>query len=314
MSGPLSKKDTPPDSSATEPTATPVVEISPSREATVGTATVRRALPQRTRRTVGAWCFADHFGPTDPGNATSSPMAIGPHPHMGLQTVTWLLAGELVHQDSLGSEQSIRPGQLNLMTAGNGVAHAEEHPARNDMRMHGVQLWVAQPESTRHGAAAFEHHGELPQTDVGAGVATVLLGSYAGTTSPARTDTPIVGVDLTLAKGEHELPLALDFEHAFVVTEGALHIGDDVARPGVLTYLGQHRDHITVHVAEHTRALLLGGEPFPDRVMMWWNFVARTRDEVELATKEWNSESERFGVVRSHLDRIAAPPPPWQGP
>src|SRR4051812_3361914 len=309
MSGPLSKKDASDHGEAPQPSQSPVLEISPSRDATVGTTTVRRALPQRPRRTVGAWCFADHFGPSGP---RSGP-AIGPHPHIGLHTVTWLLEGELVHVDSLGSVQPIRAGQLNLMTAGHGVAHAEDDRDSYEGPMHGVQLWVAQPEETRHGEAAFEHHAELPQADLGSGVATVLLGEYAGATSPARTDTALVGVDLDLRAGDCDLPLRRGFEDALVVTEGALRLGSEVVRPGVLAYLGQERDEITVGVDEPTRALLLGGEPFPDRVLMWWNFVARTRDEVELATKEWNSESERFGVVDSRLDRIPAPAVPWQG-
>ncbi|MFL6240325.1 MAG: pirin family protein [Actinomycetes bacterium] len=308
MSGPVSKRDVPDEPEAAKPATSPVLELSPSREATVGVTTVRRALPQRPRRTVGAWCFADHFGPAGPGRS----MAIGPHPHIGLQTVTWLMAGELLHRDSLGSEQLIRAGQLNLMTAGRGVAHAEEHPPSYDGAMHGVQLWVAQPESTRHGSAAFEHHADLPQVDIGAGFATVLLGGYAGALSAARTDTPIVGVVLELAAGSAELPLHRAFEHAFVVTEGALHLADRVAPPGVLAYVGQGRDNIDIRVREPTRALLLGGEPFPDHVLMWWNFVARTRDEVDLATKEWNAESERFGIVPSVLERLAAPPTPWR--
>ena len=309
MSGPLSKKDSSDHDESPMPAHSPVIEITPSREANVGLTTVRRALPQRPRRTVGAWCFADHFGPSGP---RSGP-AIGPHPHIGLHTVTWLLEGELVHVDSLGSEQPIRAGQLNLMTAGHGVAHAEDDRDSYDGPMHGVQLWVAQPEETRHGEAAFEHHAELPRAELRSGVATVLLGEYAGAASSARTDTPLVGVDLDLRSGACDLPLEREFEHAFVVTQGALQLGPDLIRPGVLAYLGQGRDGITVDVAEPTRALLLGGEPFPDRVLMWWNFVARTRDEVELATKEWNSESERFGVVHSRLERIPAPSVPWQG-
>src|SRR3954464_12650000 len=310
MSGPVSNKDAPETTDAPSPPPSPVVEISPGREATVGTTTVRRALPQRSRRTVGPWCFADHFGPAGPRSGPS----IGPHPHTGLHTVTWLFEGELVHVDSLGSEQAIRPGQLNLMTAGQGIAHAEDDAVDYDGPMHGVQLWVAQPELTRHGDAAFEHHAELPRAEVGAGVATVLIGDYAGLASSARADTPMVGVDLDLPRGEFELPLREDFEHALVVTQGALRIGSDVVGPGVLAYLGQNRADIGVITDEPTRALLLGGEPFRDRVLMWWNFVARTRDEVELATKDWNGESDRFGTVSSRLARIPAPVPPWQGP
>ena len=268
---------------------------------------MRRALPQRHRRTVGAWCFADHFGPTGPDHGLS----IGPHPHNGLHTVTWLLEGELVHHDSLGSEQPIRPGELNLMTAGHGIAHSEEATTSYRGGFHGIQLWVAQPEETRHDAAAFEHQAELPRVELGAGVAIVLLGEFAGARSPARTDTPIVGADLTLPTGSHQLPLRPEFEHALVVFDGTVGLDDDVVRPGALAYLGTGRDVLDLRTDGPTRALLLGGEPFPDPILMWWNFVARTRDEIELATKEWNAESERFGLVPSMLQRIPAPPVPW---
>ena len=239
-------------------------------------------------------------------------MSIGPHPHTGLHTVTWLLEGELTHHDSLGSEQLIRPGELNLMTAGHGVAHAEEAPTTYTGGAHGVQLWVAQPESTRHGAAAFEHHASLPHMDIGGGVGTVLIGTFGDVTSAARADTPMVGVDVVLDAGSHVLPLRHDFEYAFVVLEGALSIDTDVLEPGNLGYLGMHRDEIAVDTVERTRALLLGGEPFEGPILMWWNFVARTRDEVDLATKEWNDGNERFGSVHSGLDRIPAPGTPWR--
>src|SRR6185295_19481914 len=142
-------------------TSAPVLESYPARQATLpGELIVRRALPRSARRLVGPWCFLDHYGPIAFG--VDRPMAIGPHPHIGLQTVTWLLEGEVLHRDSLGSEQLIRPGQLNLMTAGSGIAHAEEATPGYRGDHHGVQLWVAQPEATRHAAAAFEHHAELP--------------------------------------------------------------------------------------------------------------------------------------------------------
>src|SRR3954447_8434816 len=158
MSGPLDAVD-----STTTPTTTaaqgPSVEVTDGREAVVGTTTVRRVLPRRTRRTVGAWCFADHMGPEQVTETAG--LDIGPHPHMGLHTVTWLIDGAVLHRDSLGSEQVIRPGQLNLMSAGHEVAHAEEAVDTYRGTMQGVQLWVAQPASTRDGAAAFEHHAEL---------------------------------------------------------------------------------------------------------------------------------------------------------
>jgi hypothetical protein len=301
MSGPVD--DVPPGSDAPEP---PVLEIGASREANVGGMRVLRALPRKGRRTVGAWCFADHLTPVP--NAAD----IGPHPHTGLQTVTWLVEGQLVHRDSLGSEQAIRPGQLNLMTAGNGVAHAEESARPVRGTLHGLQLWVAQPEGTRHGAAAFEHHAELPEAELPGGVATVLVGEYAGTPSPARHDTPLVGADLDLRTGAGVWPLRPDFEHALIVLTGALGIDGETVRPGALAYLGLGRDEIVLDTAEPTRAVLLGGEPFPDTLVMWWNFVARTRAEVDTAYAAWQIEDDRFGRVDSTLPRIPVGAPFWQ--
>jgi quercetin 2,3-dioxygenase len=289
----------------------PEVELTASRDAEVGGIPVRRALPRRTRRTVGAWCFADHFGPVavdpdDPG------MEIGPHPHTGLHTVTWLVSGELLHHDSIGSEQLIRPGQLNLMTAGHGVAHAEETPAATaatGVVQHGIQLWVAQPEGTRHGPAAFEHHAELPTAGLAGGRATVLVGELAGTdaASPASHDTPLVGAELVLV-GASTVPLDPGFEHALVVLEGALAVEGSTVAPGTLAYLGQGRDGIVLAPAgDGARALLLGGVPFGEDIVMGWNFVARSRDEIDRAATDWNAASDRFGDVASDLPRIPAP-------
>ena len=158
------------------------VEIGASRQTQVGSVGVRRALPCKERRTVGAWCFIDQMGPTTV--TADRGIDIAPHPHIGLQTVTWLLSGEAVHRDSLGSEQTIRPGQLNLMTAGHGVSHSEEATGRYSGELYGAQLWIAQPRATRDGDAAFEHHPDLPKVDLGGAVATVLVGTLAGTESP----------------------------------------------------------------------------------------------------------------------------------
>jgi redox-sensitive bicupin YhaK (pirin superfamily) len=234
---------------------------------------------------------------------------IGPHPHIGLQTVTWLLDGELVHTDSLGSEQPIRPGQLNLMTAGLGVAHAEESPGGGGL--HGIQLWIAQPEATRHGPPAFEHHADLPQLDLGAGVATVIVGSLAGATSPARTDTRHVGAELAVASSV-DLPLDPAFEHALLVTEGNVEVAGTVVPPGHLAHLPPGRDELRLDAHERTRALLLGGEPFLEDLVMWWNYVARTRTEITEAHSAWTRREERFGPVASSLDESDVAPPPWR--
>jgi redox-sensitive bicupin YhaK (pirin superfamily) len=307
VSGPVAAEDARPEEADCGHPDAPDVDVTPSRDADVGGVAVRRALPRRTRRTVGAWCFADHFGPAPapPG------MAIGPHPHTGLHTVTWLVEGALVHRDSLGSEQPVRPGQLNLMTAGHGVAHAEETPGREPSRQHGVQLWVAQPEGTRHGPPAFEHHADLPVFGLGAARVTVLVGALAGAASPARADTPLLGAEIATS-GDGTVPLALDpaFEHALVVLEGTLAVGDTAIRPGALAYLGRGRESLDLAASGAVRALLFGGEPFAERIVMAWNFVGRRREETDRAAADWNAgDGDRFGPVASALARIPAPPP-----
>ena len=308
MSGPVTDVDAGPEVETAEP-AERTLEVSDSRETQVGTVRVRRALPRRDRRTVGAWCFADHFGPLSVTN--DSGMAIGPHPHIGLQTVTWLVAGEIEHHDSLGSEQLIRPGQLNLMTAGAGIAHAEEHTGSYRGEMQGVQLWVAQPEATRQGPASFEHHPVLPQLDLHGGTATVLVGELDGATSPARRDTDHVGIDLDLGSGSIQVPLQTGYEYALVVLDGSISIGERGITPGHLAYLGEGRDEIELTAGGRARALLLGGIPFEEPILMWWNFVGRSREEFEVAYRAWDVHGARFGEVRSALPRVAGSPPSW---
>ena len=307
MSGPVATDDATPVPGATVQADGPVVEIAPGRLTQVGSLPVRRVLPQRPRRTVGSWCFVDHAGPVpvEPGVAFS----IGPHPHMGLQTVTWLVAGELLHLDSLGSEQLIRPGQLNLMTAGHGVSHAEEDPARAE-EVHAVQLWAAQPADTRDGPPAFEHHAELPRLELDRSEVTVLVGEVAGVASPARRDTEHMGADLTLRGSSTVVPLRADYEHALVVLHGR--VDGAVVEPGVLAYLGLGRDECAFGVEVPARALLLGGVPFPEPLLLWWNFVGRTRDELSEARRQWSADDGRFGRVRSSLSRIDVGPPPWE--
>ncbi len=307
MSGPVTTADAPPDEepSAVRPAC---VEVTDSRVSQVGAFQVRRALPRRVRRTVGAWCFVDHMGPA---TVDERGLGVAPHPHIGLQTVTWLLAGEALHRDSLGTEQVIAPGQLNLMTAGHGVAHSEEGTARSAGELHGVQLWVAQPSATRDGAAAFEHHAELPRVELEHGVATVLVGELGDTASPARRDTDHAGVDLDLLPGRVTLPARSDYEHALVVLTGAVQLDGMVVEPGHLAYLGVGRDDIALSADEPTRVLLVGGVPFDEPVVMWWNFVARTRDEISAAQRDWMDAPDRFGRVDSQVPRIEVGPPPW---
>lgn len=308
MSGPLSAEDAA-GPSRPEPVAA-TVEVTAGREAEVGGFGVVRLLPRHPRRTVGAWCFADHMGPgrVSPGAG----LDIGPHPHIGLQTVTWLVRGAVLHRDSLGSEQLIRPGQLNLMTAGHGVSHSEETDGVYRGELHGVQLWIAQPSATRDGPARFEHLAELPQVEDGGWSATVLIGGFAGADSPARRDSDHVGVELRLPGGAAVLPLHRSYEHALMVLDGAVAVAGQPLTPGRLAYLGVGREELAVESPGPARALLIGGVPFPEPVLMWWNYVARTRDEILAAHRAWSAGDARFGTVASPLERIDTPGPPWR--
>ncbi len=311
MSGPVTDSDIGDDVATPVPASppTPKLEITESHLADVAGLPVRRALPRRSRRTIGAWCFLDHMGPTTV--TEDHGIDIGPHPHMGLQTVTWLVSGELVHRDSLGSEQLITPGQLNLMTAGRGVSHSEESTGTFHGNHHGVQLWVAQPETTRNRAAAFEHHATLPRHELANGTATVLVGALGDATSPARRDSDHVGVDLDLRAGTALLPLRPTYEHGLVVLEGELRIDGARVGPGHLAYLGPGRSDLSLTLDAPARAILIGGVPFGEEVLMWWNFVARTKDEVTAAYLDWRDGSSRFGDTASTLARIPARPPRW---
>lgn len=262
--------------------------------------TVRRFLPDRTRRSVGAWCFVDHFGPEDltrpsPGGRVG--MWVPPHPHTGLQTVTWLYDGEVRHRDSLGTRQVIRPGGLNLMTSGHGIAHSEESvPGGSDV-LHGLQLWVALPAPERDGPPRFEHHEELPVLDEGSVTITVVLGRLAGTASPARVHTPLVGADLRLPAGAGtQLPLEPDFEHALLVVSGEVE-SEGVRLPGgSLRYRPPGARAWQVRATADTLAFLLGGVPFEDPLVMWWNFVGPDHGSIARARADW-AAGRRFGAV-----------------
>jgi len=302
MSGPVQDAD-----ARCENEALPRIEAREGRSTEVGGMPVARVLPTKGRRTVGAWCFVDLMGPADAEEP--DPMEVGPHPHIGLSTVTWLLDGEAWHTDSLGTEQLIRPGQLNLMTAGHGIAHAElaaQPPFR------GVQMWIAQPEGTRHGASAFEHHAELPEVEVGGIRGLMIAGELAGVSSPASTDTPLMGAELSMDRGSASLPTSRAFEHCVVPLDGRVRVGDDIVEPGWLGLIPLGVDELPISAeTDATRFLVLGGEPLGEKVAMWWNFVAREQEELTQAYRDWEARTDRFAEVPSSLDRIEAPRPPW---
>ncbi|MEU8818728.1 pirin family protein [Actinoplanes sp. NPDC048796] len=269
---------------------------------------VTRLLPAKGRRMVGAWCFLDAYGPVD---LTGTPgMRVAPHPHTGLQTVTWLLAGEVLHRDILGSVQEIRPGQLNLMTAGRGIAHSEETPAGHSPILHGVQLWVALPHAVRDMAPAFAHHDDLPVVTRDGLAVTVLMGSFEGVTSPAVTHTPLIGAELSLDAGaEVDLPLDPAFEYALLTLDGAPTVDGTTLKPGPLLYAGDGRRSLRLSASSASRLLLLGGEPFAERLVMWWNFVARDHDEIVQMRADWADHTPRFGEVHGY-DGPPLPAPP----
>ncbi len=280
---------------------------------------VRRALPNRDRRMVGAWCFADAYGPDDVSRGEG--MQVPPHPHTGLQTVSWLVQGAVLHRDSLGSEQEVRPGVLNLMTAGHGIAHSEVSPPVRPATLQGAQLWVALPDRDRQVDPAFETLADLPRLRVDVASVTVMLGSLVGMTSAATTYTPIVGADLELAGGgDAELPVDASFEHAVLALTGGV-VVEGVAVPiGAMLYVAPGRTSLRVSAAAvGARALLLGGEPFEEDLVMWWNFVGRTHDDIADARKAWQVERAlpaadrvRFGLVDGH-DGFTLPAPELPG-
>jgi redox-sensitive bicupin YhaK (pirin superfamily) len=283
------------------------VSVLEARSYLVGDGTeVRRLLPQRTLRTVGAWCFADHYGPDDVSR--SAGMQVAPHPHTGLQTVSWLLEGEIVHRDSIGSLQRVGPRELSLMTSGEGISHSEESPASDrPPLLSGVQLWVALPESARHGPAAYEHHSELPTVEHGPLQATLVLGEHAGLRSPGLTFSRLVGLDVTV-DGDGVLPLEEEFQHAAFVLEGTAVVDGEPLEVGRLLDLGQGREELTIS-GEPARVMVLGGEPLGEPLVLWWNFVCRTSEEVVEAREQWEAHSSRFGEVVGYPgQRLSAPP------
>lgn len=293
--------------------AEPVRELLSPRHVRLGESTeVRRLLPNLGRRMVGAWAFVDHYGPDD--IADEPGMQVPPHPHIGLQTVSWLHEGEVLHRDSLGSLATIRPRELGLMTSGRAISHSEESPRPHAALLHGAQLWVALPEAHRNVEPHFQHHAGLPTVAAPGLTATVILGTLDGATSPGTTYTPIVGADLALSAGaEARLPLDPDFEYAVLSMSGEAEVDGVPVVPGSMLYLGCGRTELPLRAGSDAGLMLLGGEPFEEEIVMWWNFVARTQDEITQAREAWMN-GDRFGAVQGYdgapLAAPALPPVP----
>lgn len=287
----------------------------PSQDSVLGEGLrIRRALPSRFRRMVGAWCFLDHFGPLEVREGRG--LRVGPHPHTGLQTFTWPMAGEILHRDSLGSEQLIRPGAVNLMTAGRGISHSEESPQVRSPMLHGAQLWIALPDSHRHIDPAFEHYPQVPSLLRDGFQITVLAGEALGERSPVRVHTPLLGLELlSAADARTQWSLRPDFEHALLVLEGAVDVDGEPLEPGTLLVMPAGRERVRLQAASASRTLLLGGEPFPHEILMWWNFIGRDQQEMTQWVRDWNAGADYLGQVHGYDGaRLQAPLPPWAQP
>lgn len=311
---PVSNVEAAPEETQCAPTeASGIVEVLEARDVPLGgprALQVRRTLPQRARTLIGAWCFADHYGPVEV--PATGGMDVPPHPHTGLQTVSWLFSGEVEHRDSLGSHALIRPGEMNLMTGGRGIAHSEVSTPDTEL-LHGVQLWVALPEAHRDAERDFQHYVPEPVEVFGAEI-RVFLGSLAGAASPVRTFTPLLGAQIDLEPNA-AITLAVDpaFEHGLLVDAGDVRLGGTVVRPAELGYVAAGLDVLTLSNCsdEPARTVLLGGPPFDEAIVMWWNFVARSHDDIVQAREEWEAGSERFGEVEGYPGRrLPAPPLP----
>jgi redox-sensitive bicupin YhaK (pirin superfamily) len=296
------------------PTTPPAadVEILEPRDVPLGgprAMTVRRTLPQRQRSLIGAWCFADHYGPDDV--AGSGGMDVPPHPHTGLQTVSWLFTGEIEHRDSLGSHAIVRPGAVNLMTGGLGIAHSEVSTPGTAV-LHGAQLWVALPDAHRNAPNAFQHHEPTPAR-LDAATLSVFLGTLAGQTSPVETFTPLLGAEIVLDAGATvELGLDAAYEHGVLADSAGLTVnGADTPR-SAMAYLPTATPTLTLTNTTDgpARALILGGPPFGEEIVMWWNFVGRSHEDIVAAREEWMAHSTRFGEVEGYAGEVRHLPAP----
>jgi len=269
------------------------MEAYPAHSTKLGELAIFRALPRRARRTIGPWCFLDRYGPLtfEAGRA----MDVAPHPHIGIQTISWLLDGEVLHHDTLGSEAMVRPRGVNVMTSGAGIAHAEVTPPSNRGRLHGVQLWVALPEAHRNVAPSFQHVAEVPQLELRGGTAQL----FVHESSPAQRFSDSIGADLEIHRGESvTMPLDARFEHGFMLLSGDAVIDDQPLDPDTLYYRGTGFDELHVRSIGGARLLIIGGTPFLEPILMWWNFVARTPQEIARARSKWMAGD--FGEVRGY--------------
>lgn len=284
----------------------------------VGGIPVARLLPQAQRKTIGAWCFLDHAGPAEFADNTLG-MQVGLHPHTNLQTFTWMLKGEVWHQDSLGNRQLIKPKQLNLMTAGTGVQHGISHTEQTPEGvhdLHAVQLWIALPMNQTI-QPNFEHYPELPEWHENGIDYILTTGRYLGHQAPTTQFSPLVGVDMQFKNAQcFEIETLPTFEYGLLVLKGEIKINGTSYQTDELAVLSDCQnttDKPELWAADGTHIMLLGGEPLPHPTVIWWNFVANHVEALEQAVEDWNNGHERFGDINlegTTLKRLPAPKVP----
>lgn len=286
---------------------TPAIERISARKGSLGEGMeVARALPTKQRRMIGAWCFLDHLGPIN--FPEGGGMHVGAHPHTRLQTFTWMIEGELLHRDSLGFEQVLRAGQVNLMTAGYGISHTEDS-VRSGERLHAAQLWIALPDAVADQAPAFAHYPQVPQWQEQGCAWSLMAGSYAGHTAPTALHSPLVGLEVLsdAAKVVH-LVLNKDFEYGLLALTGGFSLNGEVFSQDELAYLQPGCTQLNLHLQAATRLLLVGGAPFKEKVTIWWNFLGTDLDAIREYRAQWEAGDARFGQVhRGEHRRLVAP-------
>lgn len=268
--------------------------------------TVFRTLPQRQRSLIGAWCFLDHYGPDDV--SLTGGMNVPRHPHTGLQTVSWLFTGEIEHIDSAGHQAIVRPGEVNLMTAGYGITHSE-FLCEESTILHGAQLWTALPDRVRNMEPTFENYRPEPMNGAG-WMLNVFLGTLAigdhTSTSPVKTHTELSGAELHLDAGtEVDIVVPAHHEHGLLVDQGQATLNGNQLEHRELGFVRAGCTILRIKAGDKPlRALLIGGEPLDEDILMWWNFVGRTHEEVlafraqyqaEIGAEPGDASEDRFG-------------------
>ena len=296
------------------------------RMADVGGIPIARLLPNTGKKPIGAWCFLDHAGPADFDDEDPG-LQVGRHPHINLQTFTWMLEGEVLHKDSLGNEQIITKNKVNLMTAGTGLKQGISHTEQSVFPDNGgspeaarginmVQLWIALP-TDQQIERSFHHYPELPTWTENGVKLTLTTGSYTNTardtyTAPTLQYSKLVGIDVELMQdSEVTLNLYKGFEHGILVVVGELEFKGKTYQQDELIRFDEaditDKRNVEISAKKGTRVMFLGGEPLNNKVLLWWNFVADNKEEIEQSIIDWNNGHERFGEVDSTMKRLPAP-------